>query len=343
MSSINSEKCIRLALYQESFPDNIVKCHLCPHECKLHDGQNGICHARINRQGTLYTIAYGNPCSLVIDPIEKKPLFHFYPGSKIFSLAVAGCNFRCLNCQNFEISQNFPDAMQQYVLMPDEIVKQALRNHVSSIAFTYTEPTIFYEYMYDIAKLAHQKGIKTVMISNGYINRQPLLDLCPFLDAANIDLKCFDEMAHLKLTGGHLQPVLNTLKTLQEQGVWLEITNLLIPDISDKPEIIQGMCEWLVNNGFSGTPLHFSRFFPMYKLAQSRPTPEYSLLLARDVAEAAGMKFVYIGNIPGLNGENTFCPHCKHLLVERLGYAVKQNAIQNGSCKYCGKSVPGVW
>lgn len=343
MSPHNSKSTIRTALYQEHLPDEVVRCLLCPHQCLLHEGQRGICRTRINKEGDLYTLVYGNPCSIAVDPIEKKPLFHFFPGTRILSIAMAGCNFRCLNCQNWEISQRSPEELRQYDLLPEDVVRQALQQGVNSVAFTYTEPTVFYEYVFETAKAARGKGLKTVLISNGYINEKPLLDICPYLDAANIDLKCFDDKVYRHLTGGRLQPVLDTLKTLKAQGVWLEITNLLVPGISDQPEMIQAMCDWLVENGFAETPLHFSRFFPAFKLMDLLPTSEQSLLQAKKVAETSGLKHVYIGNIPGLNGENTFCSHCKRLLVERNGYVLRRNLVQDGRCGFCRKPLSGVW
>ncbi len=343
-----------------------VRCLLCPHNCIIKVGKYGICKTRVNNNGILYTTAYGNPCSISVDPIEKKPLFHFFPGSKIFSLATAGCNFRCLNCQNWSISQKSPSDLQNYEMMPLEVVAEALRHkssnkaldNICSIAFTYTEPTVFFEYMYDIAREAHKQGVKTVMISNGYINRQPLLDLIPYLDAANIDLKCFDDAIYHKLTGGSLQPVLDTLKALKERGVWLEITSLIIPSLTDDPEMIKAMCEWLADNGFADTPLHFSRFFPNYKLPHLRPTSPESLVSAKETAVRAGLKYVYIGNLPGLHGENTYCPKCGKTIVEREGYRVIEmnidagidsdidaNVATNnsaGSCRFCGEKITGL-
>jgi pyruvate formate lyase activating enzyme len=280
---------------------------------------------------------------LHVDPIEKKPLFHFFPGTKIYSLATSGCNFRCLNCQNWEISQTSPREADHYDLKPEDIVQQALQNNIKSLAFTYTEPTVFYEYLLDTAKIAHQHNLKTVLISNGYINEQPLLELCQYLDAANIDLKCFDDTVYHKLTGGRLEPVLNALKLLKAQDVWLEITNLLIPSYSDSPEMIQAMCNWLVANGFENTPLHFSRFFPNYKLLHISPTAVKTLLLAKEIAENAGIKYVYIGNIPDLENENTYCPNCKKLVVERSGYRVGKNLIFENKCSFCGEPISGIW
>jgi len=335
-------------LYQENVPDtsehiNVARCLICPHNCNVQEGKHGLCKTRINIRGILSSIAYGNPCSISIDPIEKKPLFHFFPGSRIYSLATAGCNFRCLNCQNWQISQSSPEDCDHYELMPADIVQQALQHGTNSIAFTYTEPTVFYEYVLDTAKIAHENGLKTVLISNGYINQNPLTDLCPYLDAANIDLKCFDDSVYHKLTGGRLQPVLETLKTLKAQGVWLEITNLLVPTWTDSPNMIQEMCKWLVDNGFLETPLHFSRFFPTYKLSHLPTTPESVLINAKEIAEKSGIKYVYIGNLPQLHGENTYCPNCRKLLVERIGYVVKNNSIHNGNCKFCGEPIVGIW
>lgn len=333
----------KLSAYQKKAEGNSVRCHICPHTCLIRDGGAGICKTRVNSEGILYSIAYGNPCSLSIDPIEKKPLFHFFPGEKIYSMATGGCNFRCQNCQNWQISQTSPQILDHYDLTPEELVQQAEARHAKLIAFTYTEPTVFYEYVFDTAKIAREKGLKTVFISNGYINQQPLSDLCPYLDAANIDLKCFDEPIYHKLTGGHLQPVLDTLKTLREKGIWFEITNLLIPSYSDNTEMIEVMCDWLVENGFPETPLHFSRFFPNFKLMDLPPTPESLLVRAKDIAERAGMKFIYIGNVPGIYGENTYCPSCKRMIIERFGYTVMKNCIDGGKCEFCGKSIAGVW
>lgn len=343
MEAYEPDKWSRPAMWQEQLPEMKVQCHLCPHECVLHPGQTGICRTRTNHNGELYTQAYGNPCSISIDPIEKKPLFHFFPGSGIYSLSTAGCNFRCLNCQNWQISQASPRTLQHFELTPFEVVQQALRHDTDSIAFTYTEPTVFYEYLLDTASIAKEKGLKTVFISNGFINKKPLAGLMPWLDAANIDLKCFDDEIYRHLDGGRLQPVLDTLKMLKAGGVWLEITNLLVPGYTDSPELILVMCEWLVENGFADTPLHFSRFFPTYKLKDIPSTPETVLIHAKAIAEKCGMKFVYIGNVPDLHGENTICPVCRQLLIERVGYSVKSNYIYHGHCVFCGEPIPGVW
>jgi pyruvate formate lyase activating enzyme len=331
------------ALYQEKLSGNTVRCLICPHNCTVHEGKYGQCRTRVNDHGELYSTAYGAPCSLSVDPIEKKPLFHFYPGSGIFSLATFGCNLHCLNCQNWQISQSSPSESDHYSLMPEEVVEQAIHSGTHSIAFTYTEPTVFYEYVLDIAKIAHERGLQTVLVSNGYINERPLLNLCPYINAANIDLKCFNDTVYRKLTGGGLKPVLKTLKRLRENGIWLEITNLLIPTWSDDTEVIRAMCNWLTDNGFADNPLHFSRFFPTYKLTNLPPTPEALLIKAKEIAEDVGMKYVYIGNLPQLHGENTYCPKCKKMLVERIGYGVKNNFIHNDLCSFCGEPIAGRW
>ncbi|WP_321439027.1 AmmeMemoRadiSam system radical SAM enzyme [uncultured Bacteroides sp.] len=343
MGTINLGKWHKLSAYQEKMEGNKVRCHICPHNCLVNEGGIGICKTRVNKRGVLYSLAYGNPCSIGIDPIEKKPLFHFLPGERIYSLATAGCNFRCLNCQNWQISQSSPNELDHYDLPPEEVVKSAIAHNTQLIAFTYTEPTVFYEYVYDTAQIAHEEGLRTVFISNGFINKQPLLDLCPYLDAANIDLKCFDDAIYRELDGGRLQPVLDTLKTMKEKGVWLEITNLLVPGYTDNPKMIEAMCNWLIENGFSDTPLHFSRFFPAYKLANMPPTQESILIEAKNIAEKAGIKYVYVGNIPSLHDENTYCSHCKRMIIERNGFNVERNHIQEGKCEFCKEPIAGVW
>jgi len=332
-----------VAKYQKALEGQRVECLLCPHFCVLKEGQTGICRTRENVGGTLYSNAYGNPCSVAVDPIEKKPLFHFLPGSRILSIATAGCNLRCLNCQNWSISQGSPSEVSAYELSPEVLIELALKEGTESIAFTYTEPTVFFEYMLDTAKLAKQNGLKTVLISNGYINTEPLKELCKYMDAANIDLKVFDEDIYKKLTGAKLQPVLETLKTLKAESVWLEITNLLVPGFSDEPVKIQELCNWLVINGFSDVPLHFSRFSPSFKLPQTVPTPPENLTRAYEIAKNAGIQFVYTGNLPGTSGENTQCPTCKKTLIERDGYRILSHALDGNRCSYCGTEIPGRW
>lgn len=331
------------ALFWKSIGKNKIQCRLCPRKCILSPGQTGFCRSRKNIGGKLYSLTYGKPVALHIDPIEKKPFYHVYPGTTSFSIATAGCNLRCKFCQNWEISQLNPKDVGVRYFSPKEIVNLAEKNNCPTIAFTYTEPTIFYEYMIDIAKEAKKRGIKCIMHSAGQINEEPLRKLSKYITAANIDLKAFSQKFYNSYCQGGLNTVLNTLKTLDEEGVWVEITNLLIPGANDSEEDIRKLCRWVVENLGPETPIHFSRFFPMYKLTNLSPTPLSSLLRAKKIAEEEGLKFIYIGNIPQHIGENTYCPYCGKLLIKRVGYHVLQNKIKDGRCPYCGKKIPGIW
>jgi pyruvate formate lyase activating enzyme len=293
--------------------------------------------------GKLYTIAYGNPCAIHIDPIEKKPLYHFRPGSGAFSIATAGCNLACLNCQNWTISQSSPTETKNYDLMPDKVVAQALKYECQSIAYTYSEPITFYEYTYDTSRVAHDAGIRNVLVSAGYIHREPLLQLCKVVDAANIDLKSMDDSIYLKLNAGKLQPVLDTLRTLKDEGIWLEITNLVVPSWTDDMDMIRRMCAWLAAEGFEDTPLHFSRFHPQYKLQRLPATPVKTLESAYQIARSEGLKYVYIGNVPGHQTDDTRCPHCDQVLIERSGYQIRDFRVEGGKCSQCGNGIPGRW
>ena len=336
------KKWTKEALFYTTTPKGI-RCLICPNECDIKEGETGDCHNRLHKNGKLYSIAYGNPCAIHVDPIEKKPLNHFFPASKAFSIATAGCNLACLNCQNWTISQKSPAETKNYDLLPDKVVESCLENKCESIAYTYSEPITFYEYTHDTSVLARQAGIKNVLVSAGYINKEPLLKLCKVTDAANIDLKSFSDEIYLKLNAGKLQPILDTLLTMKNEGVWLEITNLVVPSWTDDLEMIKKMCGWLTKNGFSETPLHFSRFQPLYKLTQLPPTPVNILMAARDIAVKEGLKYVYVGNVPGAGNENTMCPKCSKLVVERRGYSIVQNYIEKGKCKFCQAEIAGVW
>jgi pyruvate formate lyase activating enzyme len=337
-----TEKWIKEALYYSKTQQG-VRCFKCPHGCTLKDGESGRCRNRICRDGKLYTIAYGNPCAVHIDPIEKKPFNHFLPATRAFSIAAAGCNFRCLNCQNWSISQVSPRETVNDDLMPDAVVDQCISTGCESIAYTYSEPTTFYEYVVDTAKIAKGKKIRNVLKSNGYINELPLRSLSKYLDAANIDLKCYSEEIYAKLSEGTLAPVLRTLKVLREEGVWLEITNLVIPDWTDDRDMIKRMCGWLCANGLQDSPLHFSRFTPFYKLTQLPLTPVSTLESAREIALQSGMRYVYIGNVPHNEAESTYCHHCKKLIIERRGFSILRNSMKNGKCGFCQEKIPGVW
>lgn len=323
--------------------ENGVQCGICPHRCTLGEGQYGICKNRVNRNGAIYSEVYGRLCALNLDPIEKKPLFHFLPGSGCLSLASTGCNLSCKNCQNYNISQAKSEVEGTTKVLPDELIAYCKKIGCDTLAYTYTEPLTYYEYTYDCAKLAHENGIRNLLVSAGYINQEPLSLLAPYIDAANIDLKAFDDNFYRKINHATLEPVLNTLKILKEMGVWVEVTNLLIPTLNDSDIVLTKMCNWLVANGFEDNPLHFSRYFPMYKMNDIPPTPLDSLIKAHNIAERAGMKYVYIGNVGEVDGENTYCPSCKRLLIKRHGFKVLENHLKDGACPYCGESISGVW
>jgi pyruvate formate lyase activating enzyme len=320
-----------------------IKCKLCPQKCEIESGKDGKCHSNVNIDGKLWNISYGNPCAVHIDPIEKKPLYHYLPGARAYSIATAGCNLACLNCQNWEISQVGPKETRNYDLMPDAVVAEAVKAKCQSIAYTYSDPVAFYEYTLDTSILARQEGIKNLMISAGYINPDPLRRLAKYIDAANIDLKSFRDEIYEMLNGGTLQPVLDTLKILKEEGVWLEVTNLIVPTWTDDLDMIKEMCDWLTENELHMFPLHFSRFSPLYKLTHLPPTPVSTLEKARDIALRAGLKYVYIGNVPGSSAVNTYCPKCREVLIERQGFTILQNNISSSKCKFCQEKIDGVW
>jgi pyruvate formate lyase activating enzyme len=278
-----------------------------------------------------------------VDPIEKKPLYHFLPATRAFSIATAGCNLVCLNCQNWSISQTSPTETRNYDLMPEAVVKQAVGNQCQSIAYTYSEPITFFEYTCDTAKLARRQGIRNLLVTAGYINPDPLRHFLTHIDGANIDLKSFRDEIYMKLNAGKLKPILEGLKIFREKGVWIEITNLVVPGWTDDLDMISEMCDWLYANGFRDVPLHFSRFHPTYKLTQLPPTPVGTLEKARERAMNAGIRFVYIGNVPGNDAANTYCPECGEIILERRGYRITGNNLVNGKCKACGETIPGVW
>jgi pyruvate formate lyase activating enzyme len=344
--------------------DGSIGCGICPHRCRLREGDRSRCRTRVVKGGKLYTLAYGNPCSLHVDPIEKKPLYHYLPGTRAFSLATAGCNFRCLNCQNWEISQRTPEEtkraegpelrpgaaglgqveIDRLSLMPEDVVAAARASGSRSIAYTYSEPISYYEYLIDTARHARGAGIKNVWVTNGYINPRPLADLCRYLDAANVNLKGFTEASYAKLNSGTLQPVLETLKQLAAAGVWFEVTNLMVPEHTDDLEVFAKMCRWLVDNLGPDRPLHVSRFHPKYRLDHLPSTPVATLVRAREIADRAGLRHVYVGNAPGvLDAATTFCPKCRRAVVRRDGFAVEQQDLAQGKCPGCGAAVAGVW
>ena len=274
-----------------------VECLLCPHHCHIGEGQTGICRSRRNRDGRLMSEVYAKPCSLAIDPVEKKPLYHFHPGTTCLSIACTGCNFRCLNCQNHDISQASPEETDHYELSPGDVVSLCLKHHCPGIAYTYTEPLTYIEYVIDTARLAHEAGLWNILVTAGYVCQEPLADLLPYLDAANIDLKSFSDEIYRRVSGGHLQPVLDTILAMRDAGVWIELTNLVIPGVNNDPQMIRRMCRWLADNQLAEAPLHFSRFFPRYKMQETPVTPLQTLQSAKRIAEEEGLKHVYLGNV----------------------------------------------
>ncbi|MDY6971615.1 MAG: AmmeMemoRadiSam system radical SAM enzyme [Thermodesulfobacteriota bacterium] len=320
-----------------------VQCQVCPNRCSLHPGDRSICRSKVNIGGKLFSLTYGNPCSVHVDPIEKKPLNHFYPRSLVFSIATTGCNFRCLNCQNWEISQKTPEEVRHGELFPPDVVKEAEKRKIPSIAYTYSEPITFYEYMYDTARLAKEAGLKNVLISNGYINRGPIFKLCKYLDGANVNLKSFDDHIYNFLNGGRLRPVLNTLKNLHSEGVWFEMTTLAVPTYTDKPDMIKRMCGWVLEEVGPDYPLHLLRFFPRYRLTRLPATAIETLEELRETALREGIRYVYLGNVPGHQGAHTYCHNCMKILIERGGYLIKQYNLEDGKCRFCKTAIPGRW
>lgn len=331
------------AMYYTKIDEESVQCELCPRRCTLMNGNRGFCRAREPKDGKLYSLVYGLACAAHVDPIEKKPLFHFLPGTTAYSIATAGCNFRCKCCQNWQISQFPPEDVRNQNLMPNDVVQAALRARCRTIAYTYTEPSIFYEYMLDAAKIARQNGIKNMYHSNGSLNPKAVTELTRYLDGADIDLKGFNQDFYSKIPAGYLDTVLETLKILKKSGTWLELTTLVIPTLNDDPSEIKKMCVWIKENLGPETPIHFSRFWPQYKLTNLPPTPTSTLEKIREIALQAGLQYVYLGNLSGHKAENTYCPKCGKVVIRRIGYTVRENNVKKGNCKACGQPIAGVW
>ena len=330
------------AMYYEKLAEKKIKCRLCPHECQVADLERGSCGVRENRDGIYYSLVYGQPCAVHIDPIEKKPLFHFHPGSQAFSLATAGCNFSCRFCQNWEISQRRPEQVQAVRMPPEAVLRQAQKQACPIIAHTYSEPVIFFEYMRACAALGKEKGIANVMISNGFIQKKPLQELCRLLAAVKIDLKAFTESFYQEQCGGRLKPVLDTLLTLRSEKIWFEIVVLLIPGLNDSRQEIERMGRWIVRELGSDVPLHFSRYSPTFMIKNIPPTPAETLHMARQVAQNIGIKFCYIGNLLSEAG-NTFCPSCGKLLINRQMYNIEKPGLNGNRCCFCQTVIPGVF
>lgn len=330
-------------MFYEKLQENIVHCHLCNHHCRISTGKRGICGVRENINGTLYSLVYGKLIAAAVDPIEKKPLFHFLPGSRAYSIATVGCNFSCLNCQNYDISQ-MPKPKRPIAgedATPEEVVQAAKQYQCESIAYTYTEPTIFFEYAYDIAKLAKKEGIKNVFVSNGYMTEEALRTIAPYLDANNIDLKSFSNEFYNKICGAKLEPVLNSIRLHKELGIWIEITTLVIPSLNDSEENFRKIAEFIKKLD-EDIPWHVSAFYPTYKLSNLTPAPVETLEKARKIGLEIGLKYVYQGNVPGERG-NTYCPNCGKLLIRRLGYKVMEYNVKDSKCQHCGAEIKGIW
>jgi pyruvate formate lyase activating enzyme len=342
-SKLKATPILHEAMFYTKLDDEYIQCNLCPHNCTIPNNAVGVCRVRKNIKGKLYTLTYAKPCSLELSPIEKAPFFHYLPGHFRLALATAGCNIKCKHCQNWHISQRTPDEVTCYYIPPEDIIKLAKEKGVKIICFTFTEPIIFYEYMYDIAKLAKKNGLKTVVVSGGYVNEEPLKELLKVIDAIKIDLKSFDDKFYREQCFAELVPILKGLKVIKDSGKWLEIVNLIIPTLNDSPSQIKKMCEWIKTNLGEDVPLHFTRFFPAYKTLHLPPTPPKTLELAYNIAKKVGLKYVYIGNLPNNPKEDTYCPACGKLLIDRRGYEIIKNNIRNSRCGFCKAEIAGIF
>jgi pyruvate formate lyase activating enzyme len=337
------ERFIREARYYEKLDHKKIRCKLCPRECVIDDRERGYCGVRENRDGVYYTLVYSRPCTYHIDPIEKKPLFHFYPGSIAFSIATAGCNLNCKFCQNWQISQVTPEQVRSIYMSPGDVAQAAAQNNCLAIAYTYNEPTIFYEYMYDTAIKGHANDVKSVVITAGYIAKEPLEALCGRVDAIKVDLKAFSEKYYQDVVKGELKPVLDSLVTMQKMDVWTEIVYLVVPTMNDSDLELKKLSKWIKANLGPDVPVHFTRFHPQYILKNLPPTPLETLERAKAIADTEGLNYVYIGNVPGHEAENTYCPKCGELLIKRIGFTIAENHIESGECRFCSNKIPGMF
>ncbi|WP_297069509.1 AmmeMemoRadiSam system radical SAM enzyme [Thermococcus sp.] len=335
---------MREAMYWEPLEDGRVRCRLCPLNCIITEGKRGSCRVRKNVNGKLYSLNYGKVSSLAADPVEKKPLFHFWPGSCALSIATVGCNMHCKHCQNWEISQTDEGFPYLHDATPETVVAVTKRSGCESIAYTYNEPVIWYEFVLETAKLARREGIHNLMITNGYINEEPFRELAPYLDAMNIDIKAFDDRFYMKIAGvPGGEPSRKTAEIAKKEfGIHVELTYLIIPTLNDRPGEIRDFVRWVVETLGEDTPVHFSRFFPNYKLMHLPPTQVETVERAYHIAKGEGLKFVYVGNVPGHPGENTYCPKCGKPLIVRRGFEVVEYHIERGKCEYCGEPIPVV-
>jgi pyruvate formate lyase activating enzyme len=330
------------AILYEKLPKSRVRCHLCAHRCVIAEGKLGVCRVRENVEGTLYTLVYGRTISQHVDPVEKKPLYHFYPGSRAYSMATVGCNFRCRWCQNADIAHMPRErgVIVGYEATPEQIVADARATDSRSIAYTYTEPTVFFEYAYDTARLARAAGIANIYVTNGYMTPEMLETFHPYLDAANVDLKAFRNKTYNRYVGAGLEPVLDAMKAMKRLGIWLEVTTLVIPGLNDDPAELRDAAQFVAQELGPETPWHISRFFPTYKMTDRPPTPIETLQRAQEIGLAEGLRYVYLGNVAGES--NTSCHQCGQLLIRRSGYWIGENHLRDGRCPTCGAAVAGV-
>ena len=331
------------AAFYEKQPYKKIKCTLCPRECVIDDRERGYCGVRENRSGVYYTLVHSRVCAAHVDPIEKKPFFHFYPGTLAFSIATAGCNVNCKMCQNWEISQIRPEQVRSLHLPPRKLAELARQYECASIAYTYSEPVIFYEYMVDAADAAHAAGVKSAVVTGGYIKQEPLKKLCQRVDAVKVDLKAFSEKFYKEVVNGELKPVLDALVTLRKLGMWTEIVYLVVPTLNDTDPEFKTLARWIRSELGLDVPIHFSRFHPQYLLKNLPPTPLKTLERAKAIADAEGLHYAYIGNVPGHPAESTYCPKCRRAVVQRVGYTIEAVHLKKGRCRYCQQAVPGVW
>ncbi|MFB3785515.1 MAG: AmmeMemoRadiSam system radical SAM enzyme [bacterium] len=343
MLPLTKEVSTHEALHYEKVEDLKILCQLCPKECQVADGERGYCGVRENHQGIYHTLVYGRPCTLHIDPIEKKPLFHYRPGTAAFSLATAGCNMECSFCQNWDISQFRPEQIQMFDLPPARTAKLAADSQSPTIAYTYSEPVIYYEYMLDTAQAARELGVGSVMISNGFIQEKPLRQLLRQLTGVKIDFKGFTESFYKDSCKGELQPVLRALEVIREEKVWLELVVLIIPTLNDSDAENQGMAKWIQEHLGLDVPVHLTRFSPNYKLKNIPATPVKTLERLAKIMRGEGLRYVYIGNVPGHPAENTLCPQCGEMVIRRLGFRSSLEGLEKGCCKKCKTPIPGVW
>lgn len=329
--------------YYRKRPDRSVQCDLCPRQCLVEPGKRGACDVRANQDGVFYSLVYGRIAAMHNDPIEKKPFFHFLPGSSALSIATVGCNFDCKFCQNWDLSQQRPEEADTAETPPEDVVRSAVKWGCRSIAYTYNEPVVFAEFVRDTASAGKRQGIRSVVVSNGFIRKPPLADLAKSIDGYKVDLKAFDDAFYRDVVGGRLQPVLDTLVNLKSLGLWTEIVYLLVPTLNDDPVQLREMVSWVARELGPDVPLHFSRFYPQYKLKNLPPTPVQTLDRAWNLAKDKGMHFAYMGNVPGHPGENTVCPVCQKIVIRRIGFQTIENHIRAGACGFCGRTMPGVW